>query len=211
MDKLRVFVYVDGSNFYNHLKDNYGKIPVDYFELASLMCKPEEVIKKICYFNAPVSQQDNPNGYVGQQTFFAKLRINPLIKIYLGSLRKRFYKKINVNCPQCGPQEANVIQCPGCMKNIDLLTCTRYSEKGVDVRLAITMLLDALENKYDVAFLMSSDADFVPAIEHIVKKLKKDVIYCHFPKPKTNALHMACTESRLLEKSYFEQAAVFHI
>lgn len=209
MDKKRVFAYIDGSNFYNHLKDNYGKQAIDFHELASVMCTPDEVVKRICYFNAPVSQQDNPSGYIGQQKFFAKLKSNPLISIFLGSLRKRFHTKLNIKCPKCGTQAANIIKCPNCEENVDLLTCHRLVEKGVDVKLAITMLLDALENKYDVAFLFSSDADFTPSIQHIVKKIKKEVIYCHFPRPKTNALHMICTESRLIELDTIDKARLY--
>lgn len=48
-----------------------------------------------------------------------------------------------------------------------------YHEKGVDVRLAVEMIKLARENKYDTAFLISSDTDLVPAVEEILSLGKK--------------------------------------
>jgi len=78
----------------------------------------------------------------------------------------------------------------------------------VDVHLAISLLLDALADKYDVAFLFSGDADFCPSIKYIVKNLNKEVIFCHFPTPKTNELIQCCSESRLITKKMIEKFQV---
>jgi len=40
-----------------------------------------------------------------------------------------------------------------------------YHEKGVDVRLVVEMIRFARQNKYDTAYLLSSDIDLVPAVE----------------------------------------------
>ena len=208
-EKKRVYVYFDGSNFYHHLKDNYGIRKLDFYEIANqILDSANESLQQIKYYNSPVSQQDDPVAYANQNRFFAKLRSNPLIKVFLGNLRKRPLKKINMNCPKCGYQQANAIQCPVCKAPIDVMSCFKYSEKGVDVKLAVDILLDALNNKYDVAFLFSSDADFVPAIDHVIKKLKKDVIYCHFPKPRTDALRIACSDSRLITKEMIDASEI---
>ena len=51
-----------------------------------------------------------------------------------------------------------------------------FHEKGVDVRLAVEMIRLARENKYDTAYLLSSDTDLVPAVEE-VQLFDKRVIY----------------------------------
>lgn len=51
-----------------------------------------------------------------------------------------------------------------------------YIEKGVDVRIAIEMLVGALKDRYDRLFLVSSDTDLIPAIQE-VRNEKKEVIY----------------------------------
>ena len=48
-----------------------------------------------------------------------------------------------------------------------------FHEKGVDVRLAVEMIKLAREDKYDTAFLISSDTDLVPAVEEVLLLHKK--------------------------------------
>lgn len=52
-------------------------------------------------------------------------------------------------------------------------------EKGVDVQMAIDLVIGAVENLYDIALIVSSDTDLIPAIKYI--KLKgKTVEYVGF-------------------------------
>ena len=48
-----------------------------------------------------------------------------------------------------------------------------YHEKGVDVRLSVEMIRLARQDKYDVAYLLSSDTDLVPAVEEVLSFGKK--------------------------------------
>lgn len=47
-------------------------------------------------------------------------------------------------------------------------------EKGVDVKLAVEMIENALSDNYDTAIIISGDGDFVPAVD-LVKKQGKHV------------------------------------
>ncbi|MDD9820680.1 MAG: NYN domain-containing protein [Nitrospira sp.] len=47
-------------------------------------------------------------------------------------------------------------------------------EKKVDVNLAVDMVARAMKNEFDVAYLVSADSDFVPAVE-IVRGTGKKV------------------------------------
>jgi len=51
-----------------------------------------------------------------------------------------------------------------------------YHEKGVDILLAVEMIRLGLEKKYDVAYLLSSDTDLVPAVEEC-RRLGREVVY----------------------------------
>ncbi len=57
----------------------------------------------------------------------------------------------------------------------------RYSlaQKGVDVELAIDVLDSAHSNRYDVAVLVTGDADFVPLVRRITS-LGKNALVAHF-------------------------------
>ena len=60
-------------------------------------------------------------------------------------------------------------------------------EKGIDVRIAVDMLQMAYKNIYDVAILVSGDADYVPAIE-AVKDVGKHVKLACMKKSRSIAL-----------------------
>jgi len=55
----------------------------------------------------------------------------------------------------------------------------KFHEKGVDVKIAVDMLIGAYENYYDTAILVSSDTDLIPAIKQI-KFLGKKIEYIGF-------------------------------
>ena len=167
-----------------------------------------EELKRIRYFVAPVNQQECPEMYSKQQKFFAILRKTPLLDITFGKLVSRPLNKININCPGCGIQSAEELQCPECSNKVKLNNTFKTTEKGVDVSLAIHLLLDALSNKYDMALLFSSDADFCPSIKYILKELGKEVIYCRFPNLRTSELIRCCSETRVVSRDIVESSAV---
>ena len=72
--------------------------------------------------------------------------------------------------------------------------------------MATDLLLDSIENNFDTALIFSGDADFSPAIEYIVSKLKKKIIYCRFPKPRTNELIKICSATRIINKDFVVKA-----
>lgn len=207
MVKKRVYAYFDGSNFYHHIKSNYGITKINFLHLANNMINiDKEEIIKIKYFNSPVNREENPKAYAKQQKFFEVLKSTPKLELFLGNLVRRSLNNIHINCSNCGHKIADEIKCPGCNKMVNIKDCSKVSEKGVDVKMAINMLLDALEDEYDVALLFSCDADFSPAIDYIIKKLGKKVIYCRVPQPKTYKLIQTCSEARMITKEIVEKS-----
>ena len=62
-------------------------------------------------------------------------------------------------------------------KDLTLLTHKKipyYAEKQVDVRIAVDLVIKAYQDEYDVAYLLSADGDFVPAVKE-VRRMKKKV------------------------------------
>lgn len=207
MVKKKVYAYYDGSNFYHYLKSNYGITNIFFHHMThQLMDLEREELVKIKYFNCPTNQQENPEIYASQLKFFQKLKQTPFLELLYGRLARRPLNEINIDCITCGHQKANSITCPICSKEIDISKCYKSMEKGVDVKLSTHMILDAITNKYDVALLFSADADFCPAINHIVKTLHKEVIFCHFPGNKTYELKKACSSSRIITKEMVEKS-----
>lgn len=75
-------------------------------------------------------------------------------------------------------------------------------EKGVDVNMAVDMLIATYENLCDRIILVSYYTDLLPAIKQERKKGKEDeyVGFSHMP---SFALVTNCTQSRLLTKEDF--------
>lgn len=75
----------------------------------------------------------------------------------------------------------------------------RFHEKGVDVNMAVDMLVAAYENTFDHILLVSSDTDLIPAIRK-AKEKGKTVGYVGFSHKPSVAMVATCTTSRLLTK-----------
>ena len=78
---------------------------------------------------------------------------------------------------------------------------SRPIEKGVDVALAIDLLALAWEDAYDMAIVFSGDADFVGAVEHVMRK-GKNVEVLAFRNSCSNELRATA-----LRTTYFEDIA----
>ncbi len=74
-----------------------------------------------------------------------------------------------------------------------------YHEKGVDVHIAIDMLVAAYENLCDRIIIVSSDTDLEPAIWKAREK-RKIVEYVGFSHKASVAMVRFCSESTLLKK-----------
>src|SRR5712691_9600651 len=75
-----------------------------------------------------------------------------------------------------------------------------FHEKGVDVEIAVSILVAAYENLADRIILVSSDTDLLPAIKKAQEK-GKIVEYIGFSHQASLALIAKCRKSRLLDKA----------
>jgi len=78
-----------------------------------------------------------------------------------------------------------------------------YTEKGVDVQIAVDICMKAVRNEYDFLILVSSDTDLIPAIKEI-KTLGKKVEYVGFESSPSYALIRFSDSRRLLRKEDLE-------
>lgn len=71
-------------------------------------------------------------------------------------------KPAHFYCREC---ETDFTQCPSCGKPL-----VRSREKGVDTAIVTDLLSLAWENAFEVAILVSSDADMIPCVERLQEK-----------------------------------------
>jgi uncharacterized LabA/DUF88 family protein len=78
------------------------------------------------------------------------------------TVMKRSLRDASFHCRECGHKTTH---CPNCQKQL-----RRAPEKGVDAAIVTDMLSLAWEGAYDIAVLVSRDADYVPAVEMLTRK-----------------------------------------
>lgn len=83
-------------------------------------------------------------------------------------------------------------------------------EKGVDVQIAVDLLVGAYENKYDTAILVSSDTDLLPAITK-VRSMRKKIAYIGFSQKPSYALITHSDIRRLLVKEDLDHFFPFEV
>lgn len=141
----------------------------------------EEIIKKvetqrevvdIFYYTALLDKSINENGYKNHKKFLDKIKKIPNFNVVLCNLRKVILENGSVD----------------------------FAIKGDDVYLATDLIKGAYENLFDVAIIVSGDADFIPAIKLVQKKGKK-VINAFFPKSSSYQLRNCCDGSMNLKKA----------
>ena len=74
-----------------------------------------------------------------------------------------------------------------------------FHEKGVDVNIAVDILVATYENLAETIYLVSSDTDLIPAIQKAQQKSNK-VVYVGFSHKLSYALVVSCNETRTLTK-----------
>jgi uncharacterized LabA/DUF88 family protein len=144
--KERVCIYIDGSNFYNYLKDKEIGFPqgkkFDYLKFIELLVGDREISSMRYYTGVFRNTDDSEKSkklVKNQQRFLSYLE-------KIGFCIKR----------------GRILQDNG-----------RPREKGTDVKIAVDLVVGAIDNFYDSAILVSSDTDLIPAIDYVKYKNKK--------------------------------------
>lgn len=163
MDKKeRIIVYIDGFNLYFGMKqagfDNFKWLNIR--ALSESLLKPGQEIVGIKYFTSRVS--NNPDKQKRQSTYIEALETVG-IKTYYGH-----YQRDAIECRRCNNVWAN------------------YNEKMTDVNIATQMLVDAYQDNYDMAMLISGDSDLVPPIKAIHDLFKQKRVFVAFPSKRYN-------------------------
>jgi uncharacterized LabA/DUF88 family protein len=112
------------------------------------------------YFTSRVT--NNPDKQKRQTTFIEALETTK-VKIYYG-----MFQDNTIECRRCGNlwREAN--------------------EKMTDVNIATQLLVDAYQNSYDTAILVSGDSDLVPPIRAIHQLFPEKRVTVFFPPKRLN-------------------------
>lgn len=192
----KVSIFIDSGNFYHLVlkKLDLHEIEFDFEEFANFLANEREFLSggKRFYVGTVREKQDgyeNKKAMENQTRFFTELKKSGNWIIKTSKLRTRVEKIIIDN------RVTNYKQI--LKKGIDTIEYTRSREKGIDVKIAVDLIVGAHENKYDTAIIVSSDTDLVPAVDWIRTHLKKKVEYIGFSILETS-LHEATKPTKTM-------------
>lgn len=165
----RVGIFIDGSNLYHALRENFARTDLNFSEFAKKLVGDRRLFR-IYYYNILQDPQRNPDGAREQQEFLTILRNMPYLEVRLGGM------KLSQGVPV---------------------------EKGVDVMLATDLLRYAWDDLYDVAIIVSGDADFAYALQ-AVKNRGKHIEVAYFETNISRDLLEVADDRHLLQKAFFD-------
>lgn len=174
----RVAVYIDGSNLYFKLRNQPLAIQnlnkFDYAGFAKWLARERKLASRRYYVGVVRAKPDNEKGQRLRQE------------------QQRLFAHLESATQSFTIKRGYIIGHDG-----------KYHEKGVDVQLAVDIVIGAYEDMYDTAVVVSSDTDLIPAIQQ-AKRLGKDVEYVGFAHQPTLALQKYVTSTRLIFKEDLE-------
>ncbi len=158
----RVLVYIDGFNLY------FGMMEADFessrwlnvYLLAQNLLKPTQQIVGVKYFTSRVT--NNPSKQKRQTTYLEALECQGVELIY------GHYQSNKVECKRCGHLWLD------------------QNEKMTDVNIATHIIVDAFQDRYDTAMLISGDSDLVPPVRAVHDLFRQKRVFVAFPPKRHN-------------------------
>lgn len=179
--KRRVAVFIDGSNLYFKIKTlvptKMDLLHYRYRDLVKSMVESDEQLTYIGYYVGVVRDAGK---YKGSD------KLNELVK-----RQQQLFEELK-------KQRITLV------RGYLLEHAGRFFEKGVDVRLALDIAGMAHAKEYDVALIISSDTDLIPAMLQ-AQHAKREVVHVGFEHQPSLALIRHANRSRLLTRKEVEK------
>jgi len=178
----RAIVFVDGNNWYHALRaigiPGFGQLDLSKISRKLVRHRDWQGTR---YYIGQVERAASARLYSDQRRFLARIQgSDARISVHLGRLEAR-----QIENAVAGELEQLLGSLPVRIDRrvyrelVALARRHRRStimvEKAVDVMLAVDLVILAERNQFDVAFLLSGDGDFIPAVE-AVRALGKKVL-----------------------------------
>ncbi|MCM2273355.1 MAG: NYN domain-containing protein [Candidatus Didemnitutus sp.] len=140
----RVIAYVDGFNLFFGLKSKGWKqfYWLDVHRAALALLRSGQRLVEVKYFTSRVSSAHGDPAQARRQAIYLEaLATLPSVSLYFGH-----YLSKAVRCHACGAQ------------------WQKHDEKMTDVNIATELLVDAFEDRFDTALLVSAESDLAGPI-----------------------------------------------
>jgi uncharacterized LabA/DUF88 family protein len=157
----RVMVYVDGFNLYFGLRSKGWRKHywLNLQALATALLKPGQTLQCVHYFTSRIRANGrNLPDMQRQTTYLEALDTLPGLQLHFGH-----YLEKPKQCRQCGAQWMD------------------YEEKMTDVNIAVQLLSDAFDDRFDTALLISGDSDLTTPVNKLRTQFPAKRLIVAFP------------------------------
>ena len=166
---LRIRAFMDYWNFELDMRAWDGAYKIDYDKLSGVLIREAA---NVLGFPDPLNEgvrvyaSINPLTPQGrkQRDFFNNALSNKT------GYQVRIIQRRTKRPPKCNNCNRQIEICPHCGEKI-----VRTVEKGVDTGIVTELMQGAWDDTYDAAILLSSDRDYIPAVEYLQTRGKKIV------------------------------------
>lgn len=163
----RVTAYIDGFNLYFGMRHSGWRryYWLDLPALVTSMLKPDQQLVATHYFTARIrSNGRNTEDAKRQSNYIDALGTRPNLTTHLGQ-----YLEKTRTCKACGA------------------TWPDYEEKMTDVNIAVQLLADAFEDRFDTAIIVSGDSDLTTPIQRVRERFPTKRLIVAFPPNRQSA------------------------
>lgn len=161
--KERIIAYIDGFNLYFGMReasfDHCRWLNIN--KLIQSLLHPHQELVAVKYFTSRVS--NSPDKQKRQSTYIDAIESTG-VKVFYGN-----YQDNTEECKRCGHKWRSA------------------KEKMTDVNIATAMIIDAFNNEYDTAMLVSGDSDLTPPIKAIHSLFTDKRVFIAFPPKRHNS------------------------
>ena len=187
--KLRVITYIDGFNLYFGLREKAWQkyMWLDLSALAESLTKSNQELIETKYFTSRISGSKSKEER--QSAYLDALSSLPKLKIFYGR-----FQGDRKGCQSCG-HSAFLPQ-----------------EKKTDVNIATQILCDAYTNAFDIAIIISGDADLVPPVAAVRDSFPNKRVVVAFPPNRfSSELKMTAHAFMHIYESKFRTSRLFQV
>ena len=164
----RVVVYIDGFNLYYGMRSRGWRryYWLDLRRLAERLLRPGQTLAEVKYFTARVIPDAGSEDKARRQnTYLEALATLADVDIHYG-----YYLPKMQRCSDCGA------------------TWQAYEEKMTDVNIAVELLSDAYDDRFDTAIVISADSDLARPITTIRERFPVKRVVVAFPPNRVSKL-----------------------
>lgn len=154
---MRTISYIDGFNLYHAIHDlNRPALKwLDLWALTLSLARRGESIVEVNYFSAYATWLPTAHK---RHIDYVKALEHVGVTCHMGHFKEKKRK-----CKACGA------------------TWVQHEEKETDVHIAARMVIDACEDRFDRAILISADSDLVPALDIVKSRFSQKQIFVAAP------------------------------